>query len=785
MNQINPIGKESFRNSIEIYLSNWKFILVLLVSTLLAAFLYLRYATYEYQSSTSIQLKEDKQTQGLPEISALQDYGLFADNGTNVTDEIEIIKSRTILSKVVDELDLNIEYYVVGRVKEQEVYLNPPLNLNFIASDSVIKTIDTTLFLNVIDAEKFQLSNSNNKNFLGINKGNGSTYSFGDKIETSYGDLIITPNIGNYGSSEGSQVRVRIKPHHIVVESYKEKIEVENVSMSNVLTLTLNENLREKAQMILDKLVEKYNEDAISDKEEIVKITSDFINNRLEIISNELEQVDLTAEALKKDNRLSDIASQSSIFLQSEKENEAKLINASNQLQLIDYMDSYMSDEDNESDLLPANIGISDNSVAETTKRYNELVLQRNRILRNSSDKNPVVVNLNTQIAEIKASLNRSLDNLRSSTEITLSSLNREDERIRSQIFATPRKERQFRDITRQQNIKESLYLYLLEKREETAITLGMSSPNAKIVESAYTSVKPIKPKKFIVYIAALILGLLIPIGIIYFMDLMDTKVHTREDIAEYVSATYLGDVPRSSTKKKNRIVEKVDYSPKAEAFRMIRTNIDFMLKSVDSQNAKIIFVTSTKAQEGKSHTSVNLASSLSYSEKKVLIIETDIRVPKVENYLNVKGNKGVTDFITDNSLSVKDVTFNVENNQYLDVIPSGTIPPNPAELLMSNRVNLLFDKVKRDYDYIIVDTAAVGLVTDTLLISHHADMVIYVVSADKLDKRQLHVARTMYNDKRLPNMSMLLNGTVKKKGYGYKYGYGSASSKKKWYQIS
>ena len=167
------------------------------------------------------------------------------------------------------------------------------------------------------------------------------------------------------------------------------------------------------------------------------------------------------------------------------------------------------------------------------------------------------------------------------------------------------------------------------------------------------------------------------------------------------------------------------------------------------------------------------------------MIIETDIRVPKVENYLNVKGNKGVTDFITDNSLSVKDVTFNVENNQYLDVIPSGTIPPNPAELLMSNRVNLLFDKVKKDYDYIIVDTAAVGLVTDTLLISHHADMVIYVVSADKLDKRQLHVARTMYNDKRLPNMSMLLNGTVKKKGYGYKYGYGSASSKKKWYQIS
>ena len=783
MNQFKPIGRNDFRNNVEVYLSNWRLIIIFLIASLIAAFLYLRYATYEYQSSTSIRLKEDKQSTGLPEISALQDYGLFSDNATNVLDEIEIIKSRTILAEVVDELNLNVEYFVMGRVKEQEVYLEPPLNLNFIASDSVIRTIDTTLYLTVTSPDKFELSKSDNKNLFGMSKGNGTVYNFGDKVITSYGDLIITPNIGNYGTEVGSQVKVRIKPHHIVVESYKTKIKVANTQRSNVLTLTLNENIREKAQMILDKLVEKYNEDAVNDKEEIVKVTSDFINNRLEIISNELEQVDLTAETLKKDNRLSDIASQSSIFLQSEKENEAKLISASNQLQLIEYMDGYMNDGGNESDLLPANIGITDNSVAETTKRYNDLVLQRNRILRNSSEKNPVVINLNTQIEEIKTNLSRSLDNLKSSTQITLNSLNREDERIRSQIFATPRKERQFRDISRQQSIKESLYLYLLEKREETAITLGMSSPNAKIVESAYTSIIPVSPKKYVVYLAAFILGLFLPIGFIYFMDLLDTKVHTKEDVAEVVNAPFIGDVPRGSSKKKNRLVSKVDYSPKAEAFRMIRTNIDFILKSIDSKEAKVIFVTSTTAQEGKSHTSINLASSLSYSEKKVLIVETDIRVPKVEDYLKVKSKNGVTDFINDNSLTVKDVTVKVKGNDYLDVIPSGTIPPNPAELLMNDRVKFLFDKVKKNYDYIIVDTAAVGLVTDTLLISHLADMVIYVVSAEKLDKRQLHVAQSMYNDKRLPNMAILLNGTVKRKGYGYGYGYGT-DPKKKWYQF-
>lgn len=783
MNSLTPISKDNFRNTIDTYTSNWKWILLSVFVALFIAFVYLRYATYEYQSSASIKLKEDRNSTKLPEISSLQDYGLFSDNSTNVLDEMEMIKSRTILNKVVEELNLNIQYFVSGRVKEQEVYFNPPVNINFIATDSVISKIDTTFYIKIISSDRFELSKANKNKLLNVNSSGSKEYAFGDRIKTRYGDVIITPNIGTYGTETGSHVEVVIKPKYLVVEKYKGRINVQNTSKSNILTITLNENIREKAQLIIDKLIEKYNEDAVNDKEQVVKVTSDFINNRLEIVSNELEKVDLTAESLKKDNRLSDIASQSSIFLQSEKENESKLIAASNQLQLIDYMSEYIDDDNTESDLLPANIGIADNSVSEITQRYNDLVLQRDRILRNSSEKNPIVINLNTQIDAIKGNLNQSLNNLKSSTQITLNSLNREDQRIRSQIFATPRKERQFRDITRQQNIKESLYLYLLEKREETAITLGMSSPNAKIVESAYTSTTPISPKKNIVYLAAFLLGLIIPIGTIYVSDLLDTKVHTKKDIAEILTAPFLGDIPRSGTSKNNRIVEKVDYSPKAEAFRMVRTNIDFMLKSKSPNAAKVIFVTSTTAQEGKSHTAANLATSLSYSEKKVLLVETDIRMPRMDDYLKVKNDKGITDFISDPSLTIKEVSVKVEDNIYLDVIPSGTIPPNPAELLMSDRVNELFSKTRKSYEYIIVDTAAVGLVTDTLLISHMADMVIYVVSAEKLDKRQLHVAQSLYEDNRLPNMAILLNGTTKKDGYGYGYGYGNKPTKKKaWF---
>ena len=317
MNQINPFSKDNFRSTIDTYLSKWKWILLSLVVALIAAFLFLRYSTYQYQSSASIKLKEERNRSQLPEISSLQDYGLFSDNSTNVLDEIEILKSRTIIQKVVDELDLNINYYVSGLVKEQEVYFNPPVNLNFIATDSVISKMDTTFYMKIISPDKFELSKSDNKKLFEIDKSDGTEYSFGDRIPTSFGDVIITPNNGNYGTEVGSHVKVVIRPKHIVVDGYKNKIKVSNNSKSNVLTITLNENIREKAQLIINTLIEKYNEDAVNDKEEIVKITSDFINNRLEVVSNELEKVDLTAESLKKDNRLSDIASQSSIFLQS------------------------------------------------------------------------------------------------------------------------------------------------------------------------------------------------------------------------------------------------------------------------------------------------------------------------------------------------------------------------------------------------------------------------------------------------------------------------------------
>lgn len=561
--------QNELRDKVDLFLSHWKFISACLILALGIAFLFLRYANYQYQATAIIKINSDKQQKQLPEISALQDYGLFSSDYTNVTDEIEIIKSRALVRQVVEDLKLNIKYYVKGKIKEQEVYKNPPVILNFFESDSIINSVDTTLFLKMKSINKFTLSNEEGSEIFNYEGDNAKEYAFGDRITSGFGDFIITPNTGKYDITPGTSLKIQLSDITRVVEQYQGKVKTSNEKGSNIIKISLNENIKYKAALVLDKLVEKYNNDVIEDKEKVVEATSNFINNRLNVVSNELEQVDFTAETLQKNNRLTALGSQADIFLQSEKANDAKIINTTNQIQLIDYMKDHLNNNDSDSDLLPADVGIADNSVMQITKSHNELVLQRDRILKNSTDKNPTVINLNEQIAALKQNLNQSLDNIKSANSITLNALNREDARISSQLYSAPTKARQFRDVKRQQDIKESLYLYLLQKREETAISQGMSSPNAKIVDKAYTTMNPVSPKKMVVYLAAFILGLALPIGLIYTKDLLNTTIESKADLEKVVSIPYLGDIPKSN--KKNLMIKRVDYSPKAEAFRIIR----------------------------------------------------------------------------------------------------------------------------------------------------------------------------------------------------------------------
>jgi capsular exopolysaccharide synthesis family protein len=774
------------RQSVELFLSHWKILIFCMIVAVLIGYTYLRYAKPEYSASATIKIRDDKESQKLPSLEDISSGGLFSDGTDKIKDEIEILKSRTLIKNVVKNLNLNVRCFAEGSIIEREIYKNPPIKLSFFASDSIIDKVDTTLYLKVKSPTQFLAFENDAKSLTNRDEHTGKSYAFGQRIKTGFGDMVLIPNVGKYAPAIGSNLKISISPVTRIVNGYQQKLNISTATGSSIIKLELNDSNSNKAIDILDQIIDEYNKDVLKDKEAVVKVTSDFITNRLEKVSEELEKVDYTAEQLQKENNLTALGSQADLNLQSEKQLQTQISSTANNIQLISFLQEELENENKSSDMLPSDLGIGDSNTSQVIRSHNELVAQRDRILRNSSEKNPVVIQLNNQIESLKANLQNSLKNIKETSELTLNNLNKDNSRIRGQLYAAPTKARQFRNIERQQGIKESLYLYLLEKREESAIRLGMYSPNAKIIDRANSSHNPVAPRKMFVYLACIVLGLGLPIGLIYISDLLDTKIYRKDDLVNLLDIPYLGDIPKTS--KKEKIIKKVDYSPKAEAFRIVRSNIDFILKDLKNGSKKL-FVTSTKAQEGKSHTSTNLATSISYSEKSVLLIEMDIRVPKILDYLEIteKPEKGLSDYIADKSIKPQDIVLKQKDNKYLDIIPSGTIPPNPSELLMSDRVEELFKYFDDKYDYIIADTSAVGLVSDTMLISKYADMFIYVVSADNVDKRQLvHVAQPLYKEKRLPNMTMLLNGVKQgKKGYGYGYGYGdNPNRKKKWYNV-
>lgn len=784
-----PVKPNEIRQSVDLFLSYWKLLLFCVIVAMFLGYTYLRYTTYQYSASATIKIRDEKQSEKLPSIGELSSNGLFSDGTDKIKDEIEIIQSRTLIGHVVKQLNLNIRCFAEGNIKQREIYKNPPIKLSFFASDSVIHNVDTTLYIKVKSPIQFLAFKNEGKSLIDRDEQKGKPFSFGSRIKTSFGDMILTPNIGNHAPTVGSNLKISISSVSKIVNSYQKSIQVSTEKGSSVIKLGLKESNSYKAVDILNQLIKEYNKDVLLDKESVVKATSDFINNRLAKVSEELEKVDYTAEDIQKKEGLTALDSRADLNLQRGQQLQAEISSTSNSIQMMSFLEQEITSENRSSDMLPANIGIGDSSTSLIIKNHNDLVADRDRILRNSSKKNPVVIKLNSQISSLKMNLQNSLRNMKKNSQLTLNNLSRDNARIQGRLSAAPTKARQFRNIKRQQDIKESLFLYLLEKREESAIRLGMYAPSAKIIDRAYSSHKPVAPNTMIVYIASLIFGMGIPIAFIYISDLLNTKIYRKEDLIDIINIPYLGDIPKSS--KKQKLVKKVDYSPKAEAFRIVKSNIDFMLRNIKGRSKKL-FITSTIPQEGKSHTSTNLATSIAYSGKSVLLIETDIRVPKMLDYLGLtdQPKQGLSDYIADKSIKPQDVVLKHKDNEFLDIIPSGTIPPNPSELLMSDRVEDLFNYFDTKYDYIIADTSAVGIVSDTLLISHLADMFVYVVSVDNIDKRLLrHIAEPLHREKRLPNMTMLLNGIKlgsKSYGsYGYGYGYGNnPQKKKKWYQF-
>ncbi|SHJ00551.1 GumC family protein [Flavobacterium terrae] len=767
----------NFRDLLNKYLIHWKWFLFSVFVFLALSKIYLRYSVPIYKSYTSILIKDDKSGGLASELSAFQDIGLFSGSKSRLEDEIEILKSRKLIEKTIKEGEFNVNYVQEGRIKSSDVYGDNPVKVSFFNKKELLYKMDTVFSVDVISESHFDLfSQDNNK--IG-------RFSFGQKIKSiKLGDFIIQKNIifDDYDRPEPSRkgkVIISITNIESLANNFKSRLTVEPLSkFANVVEMSITDRVSDKAEDFLDRLIEVYNKDAINDKNLISEKTAKFINERLEIITKELGDVEIDAEKYKKNNKITDIPTEAELNLRKASEINAENIGIETQLKIADLMINYLQ-KNKESDIIPANIIPSDNNSSHMISEYNGLVVERDRILKSSTSDNPLVIRLNEKISALRLSISESLLRLKSSLLVTNKEISKQKYTIGGRISQIPKQEREFRNIFRQQQIKEELYLYLFKKREETAIALAGSAPNSKVVDEAYSSDTPVSPKKQMVYLIGLILGFFIPFSVIYLKNLLDTKVKDRHDL-ERIGVPFIGDVPHSDFN--NEIIQADSRTSSAEAIRIVRTNLEFILNSVSVDKAKTIFLTSTLPKEGKTFITMNLAATIAISGKRVLLIGMDIRNPKLEEYVSLP-NRGLTNYLSSINTNIHDYIVKQKGYECFDIIPAGVIPPNPAELLMSKKIELMFEQLKKEYDYIVVDTAPISLVTDTLLISQYADSFIYVVRAKYLEKGLLRIPEALYRDKKLPNMCVLLNDTDTINGYGYGYGYGVEVESKPWYK--
>lgn len=778
MHSINDNTEDSTLNLRDLlmkYLIHWKWFLVSVLVFLVGAKLYLRYSVPVYKSSTTILIKDDKSGNIASELSAFQDIGLFAGPKNKIDDEVEILKSRKLIEKTVEEGEFFIKYIAEGRIKSSDAYGSSPVKFIFAKKSPRLYKTDTILYVDIVSENQFDLVNQEN-NKVG-------RYTFGQTVHSKvFGDFTVNKNVllNEYEEPkpiQKSKIMVAISKLEKVVDDFKGRVNVSTLSkFSNVVEISMTDQVSEKADDFLDKLVEIYNKEAINDKNLISEKTAKFINERLLIITEELGGVEKEAESYKKRNKITDIPSEAELNLKTASEFKAEEIAVGTQLRVVDMMLRYMKLNVN-SDIIPANIIPSDNNSAQLIAEYNNLVVERDRILKSSTPENPLVVRLNDKINTLKITINESLLRLKASLAVKENDIRNQENLLEGRIAKIPQQEREFRNIFRQQQIKEELYLYLFKKREETAIALAATAPNSKVVDQAYSNGVPVSPKRQLIYLIAFIFGLLIPFSIIYLKDLLDTKVKTRADLEE-LKIPFLGDVPHSDSH--NEIIKTDSRTSAAEAIRIVRTNLEFIVNNAVRDRAKTIMLTSTLPAEGKTFIAVNLATTIAISGKKVLLIGMDVRNPRLDDYVTLP-NRGLTNFLSTTEVEIENYIVPQAGYNRFDILPAGVIPPNPAELLMSQKLEVMFDKLKEEYDYIIVDTAPVSLVTDTLLISQHADAFVYVVRANYLDKELLKTPKSLYDEKKLPGMCLLLNDTDTSKGYGY--GYGVTEEKIPWYK--
>lgn len=753
-------------NALRKYLRNWYWFVLSLALCCLGAYLYLHYATPRYSIRGTLLIREEGNRPQFTSQGPFSELDIFR-TSKNIDNEIEILRSKTLMRRALEDLSLYATYYVPGSIRDVEVYgRKSPIK-------TIISRLDSIAYGKTITirpkGNQFELVEEDEDGRVVT-----STHSFGQSVEKPYATFTVVANVTPIKHPE-----IAIVFHDIrkLAESYNQRLMVGTINTNaSVLAVSLVDPVPNKGVDILTSLITRYNEEAVEDKKQIAAYTIEFIDERLTYLTSELSDVEKDVEQYKQKNELTDVNSETQLYLQRANEYNKQLAEFAIQVDVLTSIQAYLLGEESENGLVPSSLSIQDPTLMGLIAKFNELQLERQRMLRTTRPNNPIVLSISEQLHNLRTNILENLRNIKSGLLITQENLQKKSKQFESRIQQVPMMERELLEINRQQSIKQQLYLFLLTKREESGLSLASTVANSRVIDPPQAGDLPVSPKKRQILLLAVLLGLGLPLAFIYTKELLNNKVRTRKDVETATPAPILGEIIRSKHKTPLAVVDN-SQTPVSEMFQLIRYNLQF---STLGQENKVLLVTSSRSGEGKTFFSINLGATMASVGKKVVVVSLDLRKPKLMEYLRLSDNQGVSDYVISDTFSAEALTVPVPNVPGLFALGTGLIPPNPGELIANARIASLLTELREHFDLVLIDTSPVGQVADAFALAPYVDSTIYLVRYDYTYKAQLAIIDDIYRDKKLNHPMIVMNDAKKKNNYrhGYGYGYGYTNGK-------